>query len=210
MLLDMLIFILHKKKVVKTMGRKRKKEIEIKEESKKDSITNTIYNGEVNITFKLDNKVISRSKYKNSGTILLKKAFSMFMCGGEIANIAQRYLPTKIDLRISTTAGTSDEYSFLKRTLPISSPAYQSLAVTTTAGNEDTYSVLYSASIPQSALSGDVPGNINHATLYLMCDYPEEIQIDENNSYTTSDLASISLELNKLESLEPGITMLVE
>lgn len=62
---------------------------------------NMLYKGIVELSYKVGDKIISK-EFHNSGTEQLKRAFAMFMCGGENARMALGYLPTKLDLKFDS------------------------------------------------------------------------------------------------------------
>lgn len=62
-----------------------------------------VYNGSVTFKIKIGDRVVNKVIH-NNGTMQLKRAFAMFLCGGSVARDALRYLPSKVDLRYKDPA----------------------------------------------------------------------------------------------------------
>ena len=151
------------------------------------------YSGKVQLSLKIADRIVKIQGH-NEGTMQLKRAFAMFMCGGKTSTEALKYIPSKLDLRYFT-GGTWQTY--LKRTVPISSPSYGK----DTSSSEQTWFVEYASSIPFSSLISTIP-DTGSFRLYLMCDRKE-------NNDDSTDLAYIDIAATDLQSLEAGVSAIV-
>lgn len=151
-----------------------------------------IYSGEVEISLRIGNKNIKK-KVHNSGTMLLKRAFAMFMCGGMIADQAKRYIPTKLDLRYENMGTWSTN---LNRPIYVTNPSYAKDELSA----EPSWYVEYSAVMPYSAMISGIDVNKTYR-FYLMC--------DSNLSDEGSDIAYISVSGTDLATLEAGVSAII-
>lgn len=153
---------------------------------------NMKYKGEVELSLKIGNKVIKKNIH-NTGTLQLKRAFAMFLCGGTVATQALRYLPSRIDLRVYQSGSW---VTALKRTVPVTSPTY----IKETVG-EETWSTQYNAVMPYSSLISGIDEQ-NQYRVYLMCD-----SIADNDE--SKDLAYIDVNASDLSTLTAGVSAII-
>ena len=153
------------------------------------------YSGQVTCKIKIGNKIINKVIH-NNGTMQLKRAFAMFMCGGTVAKEALRYIPSRVDLLYSEDNWLKSD-TYLNRTVLATNPNYGK----DTTSSEDSWYVEYTAVIPYSALRDKI--NLSYKyRLYLMC---EEIARDDENNY----LAFIDVSAADLAVLEAGVSFIL-
>lgn len=156
---------------------------------------NMRYSGSVEVKLRIGNKVVTKQLH-NQGTMQLKRAFAMFMCGGKTTTQALNYLPSKLDLRYSTDNWETED-TFLKRIVPVTSPFYAK----DTSSTEPTWYVEYTAVIPYAQLIEGIKAQYSYR-IYLMC---EKIEPDDESN----DLAFIDLDTNDLLSVGAGVSIIL-
>ena len=147
------------------------------------------YSGEVNFSLRIGDRVVNK-KIHNEGTMQLKRAFAMFMCGGRIAEDALRYIPSKLDLR-------QDGVTFLKRPVAVTNPAYD----IDESGREHSWYVEYSAVIPYSSLLSNIDRTKNYR-IYLMCDTIASSDVNH-------DIAVIEIPGVDLVGVQAGVSAII-
>ena len=147
------------------------------------------YSGEVNFSLRIGDRVVNK-KIHNEGTMQLKRAFAMFMCGGRIAEDALRYIPSKLDLR-------QDGVTFLKRPVAVTNPAYD----IDESGREHSWYVEYSAVIPYSSLLSNIDSTKNYR-IYLMCDTIASSDVNH-------DIAVIEIPGVDLVGVQAGVSAII-
>ena len=149
---------------------------------------NMLYNGSVQLSIKIGNKIIKKD-FHNNGTMLLKKLFAMFMCGGKSAESALEQLPKRLDLRFIQS---DVEYSNLRKPVYVTSPTY-GLDNTLT---ESSWYVEYNAVIPYESLVDPIKQDFQYK-FYLM------------GNIGGTDLAYIDVSYEDLAGLEPGVSIII-
>lgn len=158
-------------------------------------LDNMNYSGIANIKLNINGKIIKK-KIHNNGTMQLKRAFAMFMCGGKTATDALRYIPSRLDLR-SCNVGASGPYlTCLKRPVLVTNPTYQ-------RDNLNSWAVEYNAVIPYSDLISSISSGLQYR-VYLMCD-SSAVQIDDDSN----DIAYIDIKAEDLESMSAGVSLII-
>jgi len=157
------------------------------------------YNGQVNVKFRIGDKVVSK-KIHNQGTMQLKRAFAMFMCGGQVAQEALRYVPTRLDLRYSQEASWLNPQSYLNRSVLITSPAYAKEDLVGLNAEKSWY-VEYTAIIPYSSLISQINPSYYYR-LYLTCD-------GKGDTDDSKDIAYIDVDAEDLTGLEAGVSIII-
>lgn len=147
------------------------------------------YQGMATLSLKIGDKTVVKSVH-NEGTMQLKRAFAMFMCGGKIAEEALRYIPSKLDLR-------QNGVTFLKRPVAVTNPAYD----IDESGREHSWFVEYSAVIPYSSLISNIDSTKNYR-IYLMCD-------SVASSDTSRDIAVVEIPGIDLVGIQAGVSAII-
>jgi len=154
---------------------------------------NMLYKGIVELSYKVGDRIISK-EFHNNGTEQLKRAFAMFMCGGSVAQTAQRYLPTKLDLKYKFSGNW---VSTLTRTVPVTNPSYN-------YDDEESgkqWYVEYNSVIPYSSLKQEIVEGFDYR-LYLLCQ-------GTDSEDTSDELAYINVDSQDLATLTAGVSVLV-
>ena len=156
---------------------------------------NLNYSGTVSLQFKIGNN-ITRKTYHNEGTLQLKRAFAMFLCGGLTSRKALMYVPSQVDLQYRSNPNQPWD-SYLIRTVPATNPVYD----LDESSDEASWYVDYTAVIPYSSLI-DAIKQLGEYRLCLRCN---EKSIEDEST----DLAYIYINPFDLLTLQAGVSLII-